>query len=432
MTQPIAKLPTGVAGCRVLVVGLGVSGRAAVSLLQRAGAKVDGYDDREAVGALPEVGDYQCVVVSPGLPQSHPVYKAALVSGVPVIGEAELAMRCLNGRKAVGITGTNGKTTVTLLTEHLLQKAGYPAVAMGNVGKPFSEVTGTSSDAVVVGEFSSYQLETLKTRCLDAAVILNITPDHLDRYDGFEQYAHAKLRIARCLCEGGVLYLHESVAVRYRKDPVLQGTMIKTIGCSASCDVAAVDGMICIDGVRVGSLPEALGGASDNDITNYLAAYMLASTIAGAGEQLRDVAGFAKPAHRLQCVGAIDGVDYYDDSKGTNLEAVIHAVHSIKQPIVLLAGGKHKGASYTPWKVPFKGRVTHLVAYGEAAQAISDDLRGDVPITVVNTLEEAVEQARKSATPGDAILLSPGCSSFDQYENYIARGEHFQRIINAI
>ncbi|SCA63766.1 UDP-N-acetylmuramoylalanine--D-glutamate ligase [Chlamydiales bacterium SCGC AG-110-P3] len=421
---------TGLSGQRVLVVGLGVSGRASVDLLISDGALVTGYDDRTDKTSMSMLTEYDYLVVSPGIAPDHLLYNGALQMGIPVIGEAELAMRCLAGRRAVGITGTNGKTTVTLLTEHFLRGAGYPAVPMGNVGTPFSEIYRQRADAVIVGEFSSFQLETLAAPCLDAAVVLNITPDHLDRYRDLDHYAEAKLHIGLCLRRSGVLYLHETVFEKY--GDIVQGVAVKTIGWDRKCDVTVVRDAVVIDGIEEARLPDLLRGKSGHEVTNYLAAYVLARSITGSNTRRYNLSDFSMPPHRLQYVTTINGIDYYDDSKGTNLDAVIHAVNSLHQPIVLLAGGKHKGASYGSWIECFAGKVKHVVAFGEAAQAVVSDLAGMCAVSRVETLDQAVSVARKYAREGDAVLLSPGCSSFDQFRDYVARGEHFQQVVKGL
>lgn len=386
---------------KVLVIGLGKSGLSALQLLNEQGKEGIGYDDAHAHN--PDIDWVQIgqVVVSPGVPPEHPLYQKALSLQIEVIGEAELALRSVK-QSAVAITGTNGKTTVTLLTEHILKKAGIPARAVGNVGEPLSMMRGSPEEVLVV-ELSSFQIETLRARVFDAAVLLNITPDHLDRYSDMRAYARAKCALEQCLKEGAPFFVQDGVLQEYgdlftqpkKQMPVL-------------------------------TLPDM----PRHDRENALAAYALCRCF-GVSEApfLHALSTFQKPAHRIEFVSEIDGICYYDDSKGTNIDAVIQAVHAMRGAVILIVGGVDKGASYLPWAHSFKGRVKQILALGQAARKIAEELEPFFALQVVSSLREAVERARQIAVSGDAVLLSPGCSSYDMFRDYVQRGEEFKRYV---
>jgi UDP-N-acetylmuramoylalanine--D-glutamate ligase len=349
-----------------------------------------------------------------------------------VIGEAELALRELAQNRVLGITGTNGKTTVTLLTQHLLNQGGRAAVALGNVGVPFSAALPLETDIIVAAELSSYQLETCQTPCFDRALITNITPDHLDRYPSMNAYVQAKLKIVPCIKEGGTLVVHESVMDTYGQqitDLVHESITVETYGFRSGNSITIVDGVVTYNGCTVVDLSPTLRGRCTLFLLNYLAAVALVMDDISDPEALLSVEEFIQPPHRLQHVATIDGVHYYDDSKATNLDAAIQAVRTLEGSIILLAGGLHKGTSYKEWIAPFKGRVQKIYAFGQAAQLIADDLAVDIPVDVHLDLGSAFSAARSLAQSGDTVLLAPGCSSFDQFLNYNVRGDAFQALV---
>ena len=357
---------------KALVVGLGVAGRSAARLLERKGYKVVGYDDQTCqLEELPPLKSFDLAVVSPGVPPYHKLVRDLMREQVEVIGEIELAARFFQGR-AVGITGTNGKTTVAMQVAHVLGTE-----AVGNVGNPFSSFEGE----LAVVELSSYQLERTRTRFLDAALILNITPDHLDRHKSYEEYVAAKLSIVD-LCKG----------------PTFVPPDLAKIG------TKAYEG-----GDPAWVLCEHLGVSREH--------------------YDRAMATFERPRHRLELVGEFNGVAFVNDSKGTNVAATAYAVKRSDRPVVLIAGGQDKGGSYSPWLESFPGRVKEVLLIGQAAMRIAQALDGEVNYTHCQTLKEAVDRAFELAKRGDAVLLSPGCASFDQFENYKVRGEHFVELV---
>lgn len=354
---------------------MGISGKGAKALLESKGWEIT--EDQDA----------DLTIISPGIPP---------IEGT--IGEAELAMRYVQ-QPVVGITGSNGKTTLALLVAHILGGR-----ALGNIGESLAGYLVHPKDEIIIAELSSFQLETMTTRALDVAAITTITPDHLDRYDGFEAYAEAKWRIGECLKKGGKIFTTREVAKQWNR----------------SCDV--IDdfylqlwiGSEYFESTRIGS---------------ETAAFALAITAqfgVEIDEAMQKIATFSAPPHRLEFVLERNGIAYYNDSKGTNVDAVLYAVRELERPIVLLAGGQAKGACFTSWQKPFRGKVKRVIAFGEAAGQLESELES---VTRVASLEEAVEVARSAAEKGDAILLSPGCASFDMFKNFEHRGEVFKQLV---
>lgn len=436
---------------QVLVIGLGISGRSAAGFLQRRGASVTGVDQNQKVltenlevtrlcekgmkVASPNdvnVKNFDLIIVSPGIPQNDSLYTKARESGVELIGEVELAFRCLQNR-VLGITGTNGKTTVTLLVAHVLNKSGLRASALGNSGVALTSEEAEKavlSDAIIVAELSSYQLETMHTRILDAAVVLNITPDHLDRYHNMEAYAASKMHIENCMKSKGKLYVEEKCFKEYGKK--LKG-VTKTYGFHSKCNIFCDLRSIFVDGKPEGVLPPAFSGKANHDVENLMAAYALCREVGVTSSQfLAALESFKKPSHRIEFVRDFKGTLYFDDSKGTNLDAVIKAVDTMTGKVILIAGGVDKGAAYTPWIASFANKVKCICAIGQAAPKIEKDLSHTIPIKRFETLEEAVKYASLMAQKGDNVLLSPGCSSFDMFRDYAHRGEEFQRIVKSL
>lgn len=416
---------TGLEGKRVAILGLGKSGQAAAALLLGKTAALYGWDDRpskelEVLTARglqlvekPPFEGLDAVVISPGLPPSHPFYKETLARKIPLIGEAELGLKIAAPREVAAVTGSNGKTTVTQLTHFLLQKAGFESAAMGNIGLPLVEIGQLKPTAKVVAELSSFQLETMKSRTLTSAAILNVTPNHLDRHSSFEEYLTAKYRIACCIKPGGTLFLGEEVP----ESPIALPRDISVVrfGQRFSWNLC--------------SLPQEFGGSYNYEVSNWMAAASLAHSLGVPAAALNDLTGFTKAPHRLQYLGERQGVHFYDDSKATSLDAVLKAVEKLPGPLHLLAGGVHKGAAYTPWKKSFEGKVKKLFAYGQAREQMARELAPEIPSVLHETLQQAFEHALREAKPGDTILLSPGCSSYDQFKNFEERGTTFQALV---
>lgn len=433
-------------GMAVLVVGLGISGKSAVRFLLKHGARVYAVDDK--LGSLKETFEIQLlekmglqlithdwpkalnlVVVSPGIPATHPVITKCKTFDCEVIGEIELACR-YSAQPMVGITGTNGKTTVTLLVEHVLNNSGVPARALGNSGVPLTAalIEGRNDpNEVYVVELSSYQLETLSAKCLDGAVILNISPDHLDRYGTMEEYASAKKLISNCTKSSAPLYVEETCARDFQISAAL------TYGYTKECAISTDGEKVLAHGSEAFTLPRNLQSKRSHDVENMMAAFALCRIYGIDGKQFIDAySTFTKPAHRIEFVRYHQGITFVDDSKGTNLDAVIKAVDTVEGPVVLIAGGVDKGAAYTPWIAAFAGKVRCICAIGQAASKIKEQLTKEIPTLLYDNLSDAVQAAANQAQPGDTVLLSPGCASFDMFKDYAHRGDEFKRLVQAL
>ncbi len=416
-------------GKEALIIGLGVSGKASAELLLAKGYSVTAADCRfETLKKDPLVSElmrlglrvvsddaeiplspFALVVFSPGIDPSHPLFQKARKAGIELLGEIELAFRYLPNRCVLGVTGSNGKTTTALLIAHILNAAGKKAAAVGNVGAALSGYAlDPDKNEILVVELSSFQLETLSlAHRFDAAAILNITPNHLNRHASMEEYAAAKLRIVHCLKPGGRLFISRQVLQDYR---IKNGTVF--------------DNMIGMppgeERVRLG-LPEWANVAAARALCAFCKLPEIAIDSA--------LKTFRKPPHRIEWVAEIDGVAYYNDSKASNIEAVMHAVRLFAGPVILICGGVDKGSSYAPWLACFQGKVAKVVVFGQAAEKMERELGAVFSVNRVSTLKEAVQAARMMSREGDTVLFSPGCSSYDQFANYEERGEMFKKIV---
>lgn len=434
----------------VLVIGLGLSGRAAAAFLLKRGARVHGVDrDRELLATHAEIQNlykqgfsaslenepldvcsFGLVVVSPGVPPTNPCYASALASGIPIIGEMELACRHM-AQRCFGITGSNGKTTTTMLVTHALNQSGKKARALGNIGTPMTAVLDDCDDEILIIELSSWQLETLSAKVFDAGAILNITPNHLDRHKTMQAYAGAKINLKNCLKPHAPLFMGK--ACREEFASLLEGFEAKSFGFDSACSVYSDRFRVFLDGKSAFELPPEFQGKATHDVENMMAAYALCQVAGVSGDAfLSSLATFRKPPHRIEFVKKIDGVAYYDDSKGTSIVAVEKAVTALEGPIHLIAGGVHKGASYAPWRETFSGRVSHIYAIGQAANQIKGDLGDLLPVELHGSLKEALDSAAKRARPGENVLLSPGCSSYDMFKDYNHRGDEFKRLVDEL
>lgn len=415
---------------RVLVVGFSVSGRAASELLLVQGKEVLAVDQKAkamraeleveslcARGvALIEEGEkiaweeVEQVVLSPGVSLEHMCVKEAQARGIEVAGEVEVAFRALEN-PAIGITGTNGKTTVALLTTHILRESGRKARALGNIGQSLSGyATRPEEGEILVVELSSFQLETLEKKCLDVAVCLNITPDHLDRYGSMVEYAKVKCRIEDCLKENGEFFVSRKVTEDW-------GELLKRPRIFEESLIAPNSSMSY---TQLG-LPEW---------PNVQAVYPLCRHF-GIGEKefMRGLQTFRKPKHRIEYLGEMDGIAFYNDSKATNIDAVQYAVSLLDGPIILLVGGVDKGASYRPWIEAFGSKVRRIVAFGQAAPKLEAELGSAFAFARTESMQDALVLAVKMAEAPMAILLSPGCSSYDAFRSYEHRGNEFKRMV---
>lgn len=444
------------AGKKVLVVGLGASGVAAVRLCLGAGALVRATDLNPASpgaaglagsGAAFSLGGHQAsdfawaelVVLSPGVDHRIPEVATARFAGAEVIGEMELGWRFLK-RPAVMITGTNGKSTVTTLIGRMLAEEGLKVFEGGNLGSPLcGAVVGEQDFDWAVLEASSFQLDTAVRIAPRVGVVLNITPDHLDRYDAFEDYAASKMSLlARQKAEDfAVLCVDDpEVAARATGLPgrVLPYAAGPGLGILPAGHGGRVKGdrlELTMDGQPVFTLSAAASKLPGGFNRANLLGSAMAAWAAGAGPEAmqRAIDGFVGLAHRVQWVAQINGVDYYDDSKGTNVGAVIAAIEALARPQVLLLGGRDKEGRFYALGPQMNDLVKLAVCFGEAGPAIHEQVRHLGPVELVGDLASAVRLAAEQARPGWAVLLSPGCASFDAYGSYAQRGDHFQSLV---
>jgi UDP-N-acetylmuramoylalanine--D-glutamate ligase len=444
---------------RVLVVGLGKSGLSAAMFLREQGARVTVSDTRSAValakeipalleaGIMVESGGHglltfrrqDLIVVSPGVPMDTPEVKQVVAFGLPVIGELELASRYLQGR-VVAITGSNGKTTTTTLVGKIFADASVPTLVGGNIGLPVIDLVAKSGpETVSVLEVSSFQLETIEEFHPWIAVVLNITPDHLDRHGSFETYAAAKARITERQTADDFLVLNaedkaaQMVALKTKaqifwfsgRRPIKQGAFVHGESILyIPREVAKAEPVMPVSDIHL---------KGSHNVENVLAAVCAAQLAKIPAESIRaSVAGFAAVEHRLELVKIVNGVEFYNDSKATNVDAAMKAVASFASGIHLILGGKDKDSDYTLMSGMLKERVKFVYTIGSAAEKIERELQGVVKIVSAETLQVAVAKAAKAATNGDVVLLSPACSSFDQFENYEQRGRVFRQLVNEL
>lgn len=446
---------------RVLVVGLGKSGVASALFLKAKGARVtvsdskpqDQLKDQIPVlldnGIAVETGGHgertfggqDLIVVSPGVPTDSPPLLQARALGENVIGEVELAAQFFPGR-IVAITGSNGKTTTTTLAGEIMAAAGYRAAVGGNIGTPaISLVEAATAATIAVLEVSSFQLETIQTFRPQVAVVLNVTPDHLDRHRTFAAYVDAKARIFENQRAGDFTVLNADdrtcveLATRTRAQvfwfsrtaEVKQGAFVH-------------EGRIFFrdhTGQREIMLVSEIPLKGAHNVENVLAAVCVGALLGCEPDRIRTaVRNFKAVEHRLEHVATIDGVDYYNDSKATNVDATIKAIESFPANIHLILGGKDKGSDYSVLNDLLQKRVKRVYTIGAAAAKIESQIvpskNGGPEIDHAETLETAIRQAAEVATPGDVVLLAPACASFDQFRNYEHRGKVFKQVVNSL
>jgi UDP-N-acetylmuramoylalanine--D-glutamate ligase len=452
-------IPAAYASGEIAVIGLAKSGRAAAELLARRGARVYASDAGRggaideaatalrAAGVAVDLGAHDLervaraalVVASPGVPPDAPPLAAAAAAGVPVVGELEVALWFIPALRYVAITGTNGKTTTTALAAHLLRAVGREgAVAAGNIGTPLAELALRDGPAPWVAlEVSSFQLHDTPSIAPDVGVLTNLSANHLDRYASLAEYYGDKRLLFRNATGRSRWVLNAD-------DTDVAALADRVAGCRHWFSTRRADVDATFDRARrqlvvLGEplLPrEQLMLFGDHNVENALAAalaVMLADPAHRTAEARRRLAAglrsFRALEHRLEPVGEFDGVLWINDSKSTNVASTLVAVAGMTRPTVLLLGGRHKGEPYTALAAPAKEKARAVVAYGESAPIIEGDLAPLVPVERVNgTFPEVIAQARALARPGDAILLSPACSSYDMFKNYEQRGAEFKRL----
>jgi UDP-N-acetylmuramoylalanine--D-glutamate ligase len=433
----------------VLVVGMKRSGQAAADLLQKKGARVRIMDE-SAPGEAEEqflnthkltvekqdpagIGSPAAVVLSPGVPIDAPLVEEAKRRSIPVIGEVELASLYLKG-PVIGITGSNGKTTTTALTGHILRESGVPCVVGGNIGTAVASLVEESKDDQWnVIELSSFQLETIYRFRAQVAACLNVTPDHLDRHPTFEAYANAKARLFETQIEGDSAVLnYEDEACRAfasrTKAEVFWFSSKRDVPCGVHLqgEEVLLNGKAFLERRQI-----TLRGM--HNVENAMAAAMMAR-LAGAplNEIESAIASFPGVEHRIEFVRRFNDVDYYNDSKATNVDAALKALDAFDGQLWVILGGKDKGSDYRPLGEPLARKAKAALLIGKAADRIAEDLNGAVELVRSDVLREAVWYAREHASAGDTVLLAPACASFDQFENYEHRGRVFKQIVQEL
>ncbi len=440
-----------------MVVGLGKTGLALCRFLAARGARVTATDSssatalttaQEALQGVPitlEVGvavpatwpEHDLIVLSPGVPPELPWLQEAAGRGLPILGDLEVASHFFR-LPVVAISGTNGKTTTTTLVGELLRASGRRPLVGGNIGTPLVAMVAAQDQAeTLVLEISSFQLDTAPSFHAQAAALLNISADHLDRYPDLQAYVRSKAKLFRHqgpadvavlnaddpLVAGLAAELRSRVYFFSRRQPQKLGAWLA----GSLLHLRLADG-------RQGTLPvQNLKLQGGHNLENIMAALLLALAMGADLEACAAVlTRFGGLPHRLEWVANVGGVDFYDDSKGTNVGAVVRALEHFDRPIVLIAGGRDKGGDYAPLLPLVRQKVRQLVLLGEAKEAIAAALSGQVPIHMAADMGAAVQMAAAAAQPGDVVLLSPACSSFDMFQDYVARGRAFQHAVKEL
>jgi UDP-N-acetylmuramoylalanine--D-glutamate ligase len=437
-------------GKRVMVVGLGVSGMAAARFLAARGARPVLTDLRASVGhgALPPgeihlggedpawLGGVDLVVVSPGVPPASRLLAEADRRGIPVIGELELASRFVSA-PIVAVTGTNGKSTVTTLVGEMLKAADRRVFVGGNLGTPLVEAVGLALDAAVV-EVSSFQLERIAHFKPRVAVHLNLAEDHLDRYRNLEDYGRAKARVFlnQDRDDWAILNRDDPLVWRLRAG-IAARVMSFGLGPAACAPALGYDGrdLIFDDGRgRFGRIAlQRFRLRGRHNVANAMAAAAAALAMGVEPAVIEAaLAAFSGLPHRMETVAEREGVAWIDDSKGTNVASVVEALAAMRAPVILIAGGMDKGGDYAPLRAPLREKVRLLILIGAARDKMRAALDGATEIELRQTLDEAVRRAAAVARRGDTVLLSPACSSFDQFKSYAERGRVFQELVRAL
>jgi UDP-N-acetylmuramoylalanine--D-glutamate ligase len=449
-------------GLQVVVVGMARSGLAAVELLLERGAHVRAVDQNPGAADPPAASaeayqikiepqtdaafrDADLIVLSPGVPADLEIFDDARRRGTRVVGDLEVASWFLEG-ETIGITGSNGKTTTTALTGHILQNSGIPVQIGGNIGiPPATMVKASRAGQWNVMELSSFQLETTETFRARVGAVLNVTPDHLDRHHTMTRYAAAKGRVFanQRSTDFAVLNADDPACRAYVDGPssVVQSQPVWfRVACAGLSERAQG---ACLENGRIILNGEALMNASEvplrglHNLENTMAASSMAHLAGATHAQIRSaVMTFPGVEHRLEFVREIDGVSWYNDSKATNVDAALKAIAAFDGGLWVILGGKDKNGDYTPLAGPIKQKARGVFLIGSAAQKIgsqlSDLLGGFTPLTFAGTMEAAVAQAQARAESGDTVLLAPACSSFDQFQNFEHRGREFKRLIQLL
>jgi UDP-N-acetylmuramoylalanine--D-glutamate ligase len=434
-----------------VIVGLGRTGLSVARHLVTQGWRVSGTDSRDTPPELAQLRELSpgmristggfdtsllegadCVVVSPGVPLTGPFFSRARALGLSVVGDIELFARATQ-RRVVGVTGTNGKSTVTTLIARMAERAGLAVRAGGNLGPPALEILDDAKTELYVLELSSYQLDTTESLALAAATVLNVTPDHLDRYADIEAYAAAKARIfARCAT--AVVNLDDPLVVSMpRRD---QARLTFSLRAEVGADYTLVkqpegwglarrgEPLLQLSELRIGGLHNA---------ANALAALALGEALGlPLAAMLDELRAFPGLPHRAEWVAEVGGVRYINDSKGTNVGATLAAVAGFEGPLLVIAGGDGKQQDFAPLRAAFSGKVRHVALIGRDAPSIARVLEGVCTVRFCSTLAEAVQDCATQARTGETVLLSPACASLDMFRDYAHRGAVFAAAVREL
>ena len=443
---------------KILVVGLGKSGLSAARYLSKKGAQVavsELKEERELDRALLqealklgidlETGGHKeetflnsdMIIVSPGVPLGIGPLKAAAEAGIPVMGEMELASRLIN-TPLVAVTGTNGKSTATAFLGSMLKDAGLKAFVGGNIGTPLMDYAAGDwrADYAVV-EVSSFQLDTMEDFSPIISLVLNISPDHLDRYPDYEAYVQSKLSIFKNQGAGQYAILNDDDQILSQFEPA-GGLSVLRYGLEKRENRQAHMEGRSIKAHLPGEKEESFGlerfklpGRHNRE---NLMGVILTVLILGIGPRIiqRTIEQFQGLPHRLEHVGTLGGVDFYNDSKATNVDAALRSVVTFDRPIILIAGGRHKGADYLPLVEAATGKVKKAIFLGEAKHILADAFKGTIPFALAEDMRDAVSQSFSSSKPKDVVLLAPACSSFDMFSDYAHRGRVFREEVKRL
>jgi UDP-N-acetylmuramoylalanine--D-glutamate ligase len=440
-------------GKRVLVVGLARTGLVSALFSAAYGAKVTATDERpipeiadaaeklRVAGVKLELGGFvpqtfleqDLIVVSPGVPAKIAPLENARAKGIPVWSEIELAWRFLRG-KLVAITGSNGKTTTTSLIAHILKTSNIPTLIGGNIGTPLLTLVETSVEtSVTVAEISSFQLETIDSFRPEIGVLLNLTPDHLDRHLTFEEYANAKMRMFENQLEKDIALLNADDPEVTKRMPAKPKIFWFSRQKRVATGAFLRDDQIIfrhegseVELARLGDIQLRGQHNIENVLASCAAAYLAGAVPAAIAAGVKSFRGVE---HRLEFVAEISGVQYYNDSKATNVDAAVKAVEAFPGPLVVILGGRDKGSPYTPLRDLLRERARLALLIGESAEKIASDLGDTIHFENAGTLQQALHITAKHVQPGDTVLLAPACSSFDQFENYEHRGRVFKELV---
>jgi UDP-N-acetylmuramoylalanine--D-glutamate ligase len=443
-------------GKRVLVVGLARTGIATALFCAARGAHVTATEERaatdiaetvtklRAAGVALELGGHRedtflaqdLIVPSPGVPANMRNLEAARVAKIPVWSEIEFASRFLSGR-LIAVTGSNGKTTTTSLIAHILENTNIPTIVAGNIGTPLiSRVTESSDATVTVAEVSSFQLELIDKFRPNIALLLNITPDHLDRHASLEVYGRAKARIFENQVESdaAILNADDEGAAQYAPSRPRVFWFSRTKRVARGIFLRDAEIVLRDDGAETILLRRGdIGLRGEHNVENILAAAGAAS-LAGVGPSAiaSGVKSFAGVEHRLEFVAEINGVSYYNDSKATNVDATLKALDAFPGNLIVILGGKDKGGDFTLLREPLRHRAKLALLIGAAAEKIASQIQGVIPMESVGTIEKAIARAAEFAKAGDTVLLAPACASFDQFHNFEHRGRVFKQRVRIL